>query len=137
VPKKPRYELVREGDELVLLQDGKELARGLDTILDVVGRCPKCGARASSAYVTSSGYVYAWHMADDSTKHAWCMGPAAQGWGMIAEALRRKVVELSEEDRRVLHTVYVKKVKCSPEERKRARELLELILRARRVVIYG
>jgi len=137
VPKTKRWELRSEDEELVLYQDGKVVARGLDEIIKIVGRCPKCGKPAASAYVSTLGYVYAWHVTDDGKKHAWYLGPAQGPWLEVMQYLRRKVIVLSDEDRRILYKVYVKKVKASPEERARAREILNVIINARRVVVYA
>jgi len=135
--KRGKWELKRENGVLRLYQNGEIIAEGIDEILSIVAKCPKCGATAVSAYVSTLGYVYAWHVADDGKKHAWYLGPAQGPWLEVLEALKRKEVILSKRDREILYKVYVKKVKATPEERRRAREILEMIMRARRVVVYG
>jgi len=132
-----RWQL-REEDGVLRLYEGDELiAEGIEEVLEVVSKCPKCGAPALAAYTTNMGYIYAWHMAEDGKKHAWYLGKAEGPWLTILEYLRRREIELSKEDREILYKVYIKKTRATKEERKRAREILDMLLKARKVVIYG
>ncbi|RLE88618.1 MAG: hypothetical protein DRJ67_01635 [Thermoprotei archaeon] len=135
--KRGRWELKRENGVLRLYRGGKLVAEGIEEILDIIKKCPKCGQPAVSAYVSGLGYIYAWHLADNGKKHAWYIGPAKEPWLEILEVLRRKEITLTKRDREILYKVYVKKVKATPEERRRAREILELVLRASKVVVYA
>jgi len=113
------------------------VAEGVDEILGLVAKCPKCGEPAVSAYVTRKGYIYAWHVARDGKKHAWYIGPARGPWLKILDCLRRKELVLSDEDREALCKVHAEKMCFDEKERERVKEIIDALLKARKVVVYG
>ena len=108
----------------VLVRDG-EVITDAEKIRDVVTVCPKCGRRATSFYVTTTGYVYAWHPAGHARKHQWCVGPKSDFLLSLLSDVKRQVTE---EERELVAKVFIKGEKVGEREVERAKRALAKIL---------
>jgi hypothetical protein len=125
MPRRPR------GWRLALTLKGWVLVRGgevitdAERIRDIVTACPKCGRRATSFYVTKTGYVYAWHPAGHSRKHQWCVGPKSD---FVLSLLSGVKARVTEEEKNLVARVFLRGESVGEEERERARSALAKLL---------
>ena len=108
----------------VLVKDG-EVIMDAERIRDVVTVCPRFGRRATSFYVTTNGYVYAWPPAGHSRKHQWCVGPKSDFLLSLLSDVKRQVTE---EERNLVARVFLKGEKVGEREVERAKRALAKIL---------
>jgi hypothetical protein len=128
------FRWVRSGGDLYLLYQG-EVVRDLARIKDIVLTCPYCGARAERYYFLRGRYVYVWHFARGQGKHQWCIGPRNPLTEKLVENLPppgvdEEGVRLTEEERRALYKVFIRKKRYTAEEAERARAILRKLLGA-------
>ena len=125
---------MRNGSNIHLLYQG-EVVRDLARIKDIVLTCPYCGARAQRYYFLRDRYVYVWHYKQGGGKHQWCIGPRNPLTEKLVEDLPPPGVEeggvrLTEEERRALYKVFIRKKRYTAEEAEKARAILKKLLGA-------
>ena len=145
-----RWSVYKEDGSFVLVKEKwdkisgewvkEEVIKDREKMEEALLTCPKCGEKAQgwlvrNMYVNIS-YIYLWHWkSGEKRKHMWFLARYSPEWEELLGSLLKKTIDMTEELRRAIDLVLVKRKGYTKEQKKLAKDFLKTVLSARKIVV--
>lgn len=115
----------------------EEIGEFTGELRDKVLSCPYCGDKATNYFVQEKDgglrYIWLYHL-PEKQKHNWYLAKASDTWLEWFRNEFDKELTLSREDREAVKRYFLHRKGYSEEDRRRAREIINIVIRAKKII---